>query len=245
MARSRRVSRWLPRSQPVRSDPARFARAAGRPEHSPAPAGPRRLGGSSCWSLAPPWSLAHLVWPRVEFAGCSALRRRGRVPDRIEAWHVEALLRLERGDRPGAQRALRTGLGLLEGYRETLGASDLRASASEIGVELAELGLRIALAGTDTGSMLAWADRLRGERAALAAGHTSERSRAPGPGGRAASGERRDLAGRAGQARDSHAARSPGRTRGIDSPSLAACQRRGSRPEGAPPGPARAEQRAG
>jgi CHAT domain len=102
--------------------------------------------------------------PRVaalEFAGCSVLRRRGRVPDRIEAWHVEALLRLQRGDRSGAQRALRTGLGLLERYRDTLGASDLRASASEIGVELAELGLRIALAGTDTGSMLAWADRLR------------------------------------------------------------------------------------
>ena len=102
--------------------------------------------------------------PRVaarEFAGCSVLLRRGRVPDRIEAWHVEALLRLERGDRSGAQRALRTGLGLLEGYRETLGASDLRASASEIGVELAELGLRIALAGADADSMLAWADRLR------------------------------------------------------------------------------------
>jgi CHAT domain len=102
--------------------------------------------------------------PRVaarEFAGCSVLRRRGRVPDRIEAWHVEALLRLERGDRSGAQRALRTGLGLLESYRETLGASDLRASASEIGVELAELGLRIALAGNDKGTMLAWADRLR------------------------------------------------------------------------------------
>jgi hypothetical protein len=70
-------------------------------------------------------------------------------------------LRLDRGDRVGAQRALRTGLGLLDGYRETLGASDLRATASEIGVELAALGLRIALAGTRTESMLGWADRLR------------------------------------------------------------------------------------
>ena len=99
---------------------------------------------------------------RRELAGCSVLLRRGPVADRIEAWHVEALLRLDRGDRAGAQRALRTGLGLLEGYRETLGASDLRATASEIGVELAQLGLRIALAGADTVSMLAWADRLRG-----------------------------------------------------------------------------------
>jgi CHAT domain-containing protein len=99
---------------------------------------------------------------RRELAGCSVLLRRGPVPDRIEAWHVEARLRLDGGDRAGALRALRTGLGLLEGYRETLGASDLRASASEIGVELAELGLRIALAGPDTDAMLDWADRLRG-----------------------------------------------------------------------------------
>jgi CHAT domain len=98
---------------------------------------------------------------RREFAACSLLLRRGPAADRIEAWYVEALLRLNRGNRAGAQRALRTGLGLLEGYRETLGASDLRATASEIGVELAELGLRVALGGTDTGSMLAWADRLR------------------------------------------------------------------------------------
>ena len=99
---------------------------------------------------------------RRELARCSVLLRRGPVADRIEAWHVEALLRLDRGDRAGAQRALRTGLGLLEGYRETLGASDLRATASEMGVELSQLGLRIALAGADADSMLAWADRLRG-----------------------------------------------------------------------------------
>ena len=99
---------------------------------------------------------------RREFAGCSILLRRGPVPDRIEAWHVVALLRLEEGDRPGAQRALRAGLRLLEGYRETLGSSDLRATASEIGVELAQLGLRTVLAGADIESTLAWADRLRG-----------------------------------------------------------------------------------
>jgi hypothetical protein len=103
--------------------------------------------------------------PRVaarELARCSILLRRGPVGDRIEAWHVEARLRLDAGDRVGAHRALRTGLGLLEDYRETLGASDLRATASEIGVELARLGLRMALESENTDSMLAWADRLRG-----------------------------------------------------------------------------------
>lgn len=98
---------------------------------------------------------------RRELDRCAVLLRRGPLADRIEAWHVEALLRLDRGDRAGAQRALRTGLALLESYRETLGASELRVTASEIGVELARLGLRIALAGTDSDSMLGWADRLR------------------------------------------------------------------------------------
>ena len=163
---------------------------------------------------------------RRELAGCSVLLRRGPVADRIEAWHVEALLRLDRGDRAGAQRALRTGLGLLEGYRETLGASDLRATASEIGVELAQLGLRIALAGADTGLDARLGGSAARERAPIAAGHAPGRSRAPGPRGRAASGQRRDLARGAGQASDPHAARSPGYAGGIDSPSVAARRRR-------------------
>jgi CHAT domain-containing protein len=105
---------------------------------------------------------------RRELAACSDLQRRGPVADRIAAWHVEALLRLNRGDRAGAQRAVRTGLRLLDGYRESFGASELRATASEIGVELAQLGLRIALEGEDTDSILAWAERLRGSALRLA-----------------------------------------------------------------------------
>jgi hypothetical protein len=99
---------------------------------------------------------------RREMAACSGLRRRGSIADRIESWHVEALIRLAVGDRAGAQRAAGRGLTLLESHRETLGASDLRAAASEIGVELAQLGLGIALDGADSASMLRWAERLRG-----------------------------------------------------------------------------------
>lgn len=112
--------------------------------------------------------LGSLLVARREFARCSVLLRRGPLADRIEAWHLEALLRLDRGDRARARRALRAGLGLLEGYRETLGASDLRATASEIGVELAQLGLRIVLESSDANSMLDWADRLRGSALRLA-----------------------------------------------------------------------------
>ena len=56
---------------------------------------------------------------------------------------------------------MRGGLQLLEGYRAALGASDLRATASEIGVELARLGLRVALDGADDDSVLVWAEQLR------------------------------------------------------------------------------------
>jgi CHAT domain-containing protein len=97
-----------------------------------------------------------------ELAACAMLRRRGPIADRIEFRHVQALLLEARGDHVGAQRAARQGLELLERYRETLGASDLRAAASEIGVDLARLGLRITLAGADAGAALSWAERLRG-----------------------------------------------------------------------------------
>ncbi|MGA2014969.1 MAG: CHAT domain-containing protein, partial [Solirubrobacteraceae bacterium] len=106
-------------------------------------------------------ALGSLDVGRRELAACSALRRRGPVADRIEAWHVEALVRLARDDPAGAQRAARAGLALLEDYRAALGASDLRATASEIGVELSRLGVRVALASPDDRLLLAWAERLR------------------------------------------------------------------------------------
>jgi CHAT domain-containing protein len=109
--------------------------------------------------------------PRVarrELAMCSALRRRGAVADRIEAWHIEALVLLAAGNRAGAQRAAARGLALLDAYRAALGAPELRATASEIGSELARLGLRIALAGSDAGSVLVWAEKLRANALRLA-----------------------------------------------------------------------------
>ncbi len=96
-----------------------------------------------------------------ELAACAALFRRGPVDDRIEAWHVEALVRRAEGDPAGAQRAARRGLQVLEEHRAALGAADLRATASSIGSELAGLGLRIALAGDRPGATLEWAEALR------------------------------------------------------------------------------------
>jgi len=103
----------------------------------------------------------HPAAARGELAACGALRRRGPVADRIEAWHVEALLRLAAGDGAGVVRAARAGLDLLDRHRSALGASDLRASASAIGEPLARLGLRIALERGRPPAMLGWSERTR------------------------------------------------------------------------------------
>ncbi len=105
--------------------------------------------------------LGALGTARRELGSCARLRRRGPVADRVDVWHVEALLRRSAGDDAGAQRAARSALRLLDSYRAALGASDLRAGASSIGVELAQVGLRIALAGNSSRRMLEWAEMLR------------------------------------------------------------------------------------
>ncbi|HWF52223.1 MAG TPA: CHAT domain-containing protein [Solirubrobacteraceae bacterium] len=105
---------------------------------------------------------------RRELTACSPLLRRARVAERIEGEHVEALIRLAEGDRRGAQRSARSGLRLLEGYRAALGASDLRATASAIGAELAQLGVRMALMEESPGPLFEWAEALRGSALRLA-----------------------------------------------------------------------------
>jgi CHAT domain-containing protein/tetratricopeptide (TPR) repeat protein len=80
---------------------------------------------------------------------------------RARAWHAEALLRAARGNRPGATRAVRAGLRILDEHRATLGATDLRAFASGHRTELAELGLRMALQGRRPRQVLEWAEQGR------------------------------------------------------------------------------------
>ncbi|HYX43640.1 MAG TPA: hypothetical protein VE760_01270, partial [Acidimicrobiales bacterium] len=60
-------------------------------------------------------------------------RTRGTVARRVEAWRSEVLRRLATGDRSGARRAISAGLRVIEEYRTTLRASDLRAHVSALG----------------------------------------------------------------------------------------------------------------
>jgi CHAT domain-containing protein len=80
---------------------------------------------------------------------------------RARAWHAEALLRRVRGDRRGAVTATRAALRILDEHRATLGATDLRAHASGHRVELAELGLRIAVDDARPSRIFAWAEQGR------------------------------------------------------------------------------------
>jgi tetratricopeptide (TPR) repeat protein len=88
-------------------------------------------------------------------------RRRGPAALRARAWYAEALRRSADGNRRGAVAAIRTGLRILDEYRSTLGATDLRAHVSGHRTELAELGLRIALQEGAPAEVLRWAERGR------------------------------------------------------------------------------------
>lgn len=90
-----------------------------------------------------------------------AATRRGPAELRARAWHVAALLREAAGDLAGARRALRAGERILDAYRASLGATELRALAGGYASELATTGLRMALRTGRTRSVLWWTERGR------------------------------------------------------------------------------------
>ncbi|GGM28173.1 MULTISPECIES: CHAT domain-containing protein [Micromonospora] len=88
-------------------------------------------------------------------------RRRGTAPHRAQGWYALALRRRLDGDEPGAARALRRGLAVLDGHRASLGATELRTHSGAYGRELAAEGLDIAVRSAAPARVLAWAERWR------------------------------------------------------------------------------------
>lgn len=88
-------------------------------------------------------------------------RTRGHVLLRARAWYAEALARAARGNRRGARIAVRCGLRVIDDHRATFGASDLRAYASGHRVDLAEVGLDLAMADGRPAGVLRWAEEGR------------------------------------------------------------------------------------
>jgi tetratricopeptide (TPR) repeat protein len=99
-------------------------------------------------------------------------RSRGPADRRARGWLAAAMLRADAGDTTAALAAVDRGLRLIDDYRATMAATDLRARISGLGDELAALGLRIALDCGPPETLLAWAERAR-------AGHLHTRPARP------------------------------------------------------------------
>lgn len=97
----------------------------------------------------------------AELARAVSTNPRGPARLRARAWYGRALIRLFEGDRSGAKRALNSAMRLLDAYRDTLGAAELRANVSAEGTRPATLGLRLALLDRDAVAVLTWAERHR------------------------------------------------------------------------------------
>src|SRR5829696_275349 len=97
----------------------------------------------------------------AELEKCGSVQHRGPLALRSRAWHATALLRLASGDRRGAEAAVRAGLAAIQRYQTTLAATDLRAHASEHGMDLGSLGLDLALADGRPDRVLTWSERWR------------------------------------------------------------------------------------
>lgn len=95
----------------------------------------------------------------------SAARSSGPADVRARAWHAEALVRRARGDGRGADAAVRAGIRVLDRNRATLGATELRVHAAARVSDLGQLGMRMALESGRARRVLAWAERLRADRA--------------------------------------------------------------------------------
>jgi tetratricopeptide (TPR) repeat protein len=91
----------------------------------------------------------------------AAARRGGPAITRAEGWLARALLAEAAGDPQQVLSACRHGLDVLDEHQLTLGASELRARATDHGAELAELALRTCLVRGQTRPLLAWSERWR------------------------------------------------------------------------------------
>ncbi|MFJ5779215.1 CHAT domain-containing protein [Streptomyces sp. NPDC093094] len=88
-------------------------------------------------------------------------RHAGPALARITGWAAQALRAQAAGSGRGVLQACRSGLAVLDDHRTTLGASELRARATEQGAELAALAQRASLAAGGPRRLLEWSERWR------------------------------------------------------------------------------------
>ncbi len=149
-------------AHPARRDPdarelSRAARAADGAGWPDAAAELRLLIGRSALAAGP---RAGDVADR-ELRLVAAHRHQGPSLVRVRAWYAAALLHALRNDDAAAARAAASGLAVLEEFRTTIHATDLRAGLSAVGVDLAAIGVDYAVKRHSPRLLFAWAERSR------------------------------------------------------------------------------------
>ncbi|WP_235921475.1 CHAT domain-containing protein [Lentzea tibetensis] len=96
-----------------------------------------------------------------QLAVAARSRQRGAASHRVHGWYAEALRRKLSGNVRGTASALRRGLSLLDEYRVSLGAAELRALSGAQGKALALEGLGLAVASGAASQVLSWAESWR------------------------------------------------------------------------------------
>jgi tetratricopeptide (TPR) repeat protein len=105
--------------------------------------------------------LGHLEVARTELRAAARARSSAQLERRARAWHALALLRVQAGDRRGAQSAVSAGLTAAERVRMLLGATELRVMVASHVSELAALGVQLSVDGMAADRVLWSAERYR------------------------------------------------------------------------------------
>ena len=85
-------------------------------------------------------------------------RRRGAATLRARGWYAQALLHQASGNRTAARSSARTGLRILDDYAAAIAATDMRAHVAGHRVDLASLGLGLAIEDGSARQAFAWAE---------------------------------------------------------------------------------------
>ncbi len=88
-------------------------------------------------------------------------RRAGPAGVRVRAWHAQALHRRAAGDRRGTRDAVAAGLRVVDDFRASLGATDLRAHVAVLAGELTDLAVELALESGRPSAVLSAAESSR------------------------------------------------------------------------------------
>ncbi len=113
--------------------------------------------------------LGQLDDARRHLTAAAQNRRRGVAISRAAGWLGEALLAQAEGEPQRVLTACGRGLDILDQYRWTLGASELRAQATAHGAELAAIAQRHAARLRRPRTLLAWSERWRATALAVPA----------------------------------------------------------------------------